>query len=134
MEFLNQLYERFNSDSWYTETYQQALETLLLVMAPITPFISEELWQQTGHQESIHLQEWPTWDPEIEKDRVIQIPVQINGIKRAVIEVEVPAKKTEVEKAAFKSVKVQQHISGQIVKDMIYIPGKILNIRTETHP
>jgi leucyl-tRNA synthetase len=134
MEFVNLLYERFNADSWHTETYQRALETLLLMMAPIAPFITEELWQQTGHQESVHLQDWPTWDPEIAEERVIQIPVQINGKKRAVIEVEAPARKTEVEKAAFKSVKVQQHISGQIVKDMIYIPGKILNIRTENHP
>jgi leucyl-tRNA synthetase len=103
-------------------------------MAPIAPFISEELWQQTGHQESVHLQDWPTWDPEIAEERVIQIPVQINGKKRAVIEVEAPAMKTEVEKAAFISVKVQKYISGQIVKDMIYIPGKILNILTENHP
>jgi leucyl-tRNA synthetase len=133
MEFLNLLYERYNTESWHTETYRRALDTLLLLMAPIAPFITEELWQHTGHHESIHLEDWPTWDPEIAVDQVIQIPVQVNGKKRALIEIEVSASETEVENAAFKSDQVQQHISGQKVQDVIYVPGKILNIRTEIH-
>jgi leucyl-tRNA synthetase len=133
MEFVNLLYERCSDESCRTETFHQALETLILLMAPIAPFITEELWQQTGHQGSIHLQDWPSWDPEIAADKVLQIPIQINGKKRALVEVESSASKTEVEEAAFESAKVQQYISGQKVVEVIYVPGKILNIRTEKH-
>ncbi len=131
MEFVNMLYEKYYNGSWRTETYHQALETLILLMAPIAPFITEELWHQAGNQGSVHLQDWPSWDPEIAADKVLQIPIQINGKKRALVEVESSASKTEVEEAAFESAKVQQYISGQKVVEVIYVPGKILNIRTE---
>jgi leucyl-tRNA synthetase len=133
MEFVNMLYEKYYNGSWRTETYHQALETLILLMAPIAPFITEELWHQAGNQGSVHLQDWPSWDPEIAADKVLQIPIQINGKKRALVEVESSASKTEVEEAAFESAKVQQYISGQKVVEVIYVPGKILNIRTEKH-
>jgi len=125
------LYEKYYNGSWRTETYHQALETLILLMAPIAPFITEELWHQAGNQGSVHLQDWPSWDPEIAADKVLQIPIQINGKKRALVEVESSASKSEVEEAAFESAKVQQYISGQKVAEVIYVPGKILNIRTE---
>jgi leucyl-tRNA synthetase len=131
MEFVNLLYERCSDESCRTETFHQALETLILLMAPIAPFITEELWHQAGNQGSVHLQDWPKWDSGIAADKVLQIPIQINGKKRALVEVESSASKTEVEEAAFESAKVQQYISGQKVVEVIYVPGKILNIRTE---
>jgi leucyl-tRNA synthetase len=131
MEFVNLLVERFNSGTFMTVTFHQSLDTLILLLAPVAPFISEELWQQTGHLGSVHLQDWPTWDPALAVEEFIQIPIQVNGKKRAVIAVKASAGKPIVEEAALKSSKVEQHISGQRVLEVIYVPGKILNIRTE---
>jgi leucyl-tRNA synthetase len=131
MEFINLLYERYNAGSWRTETFHQTLETLLPLLAPIAPFITEELWHQTGHQDSVHLQEWPAWEPSVVLNQVIEIPIQINGKKRTVIEVDSSASQSEIETAAFESPKVRQHTSGQMVLDVIYVPGKILNILTD---
>ncbi len=100
------------------------IELHLPVLHPV------ELWQQTGHKDSIHIQDWPTWDPEIAASQVIQLPIQVNGKKRALIEVDSSASKSEIETIAFESQEVQQHISGQKVLDVIYVPGKILNILT----
>ena len=131
MEFINLLSEKYHAGSWRTETYHQALDVLPKLLAPVAPFITEELWQQTGHKDSIHIQDWPTWDPEIAASQVIQLPIQVNGKKRTLIEVDSSASKSEIETIAFESVKVQQHISGQKVLDVIYVPGKILNILTD---
>jgi leucyl-tRNA synthetase len=106
------------------------LETLIKLLAPVAPFIAEELWQQTGHKDSVHLQDWPTWDPKIAASQVIQLPIQVNGKKRTLIEVDSSASKSEIEKIAFASAEVQQHIIGHEVLNVIYVPGKILNIRT----
>lgn len=131
MEFINLLSEKYHAGSWRTETFHQALEALLKLLAPVAPFITEELWQQTGHKDSIHIQDWPTWDPEIAASQVIQLPIQVNGKKRTLIEVDSSASKSEIETIAFESPKVRQHVSGQMVLDVIYVPGKILNILTD---
>jgi leucyl-tRNA synthetase len=129
MEFLNLLYEKYNNDSWHTQTYHQALETFLLLIAPATPFISEELWQQTGHHGSIHLRHWPQWNPAIAFEQRVQIPIQVNGTKKDLIEVDSSATQEEVENAAFASPKIKALIAGCKLQEVIYIPGKILNIR-----
>jgi leucyl-tRNA synthetase len=129
MEFVNLLYEKYNNDSWYTRTYHQALDTFLLLIAPAAPFISEELWQQTGHHGSVHLGHWPQWNPEIAFEQRVQIPIQVNGKKRDLIEVDSGATKSEVESAALASPKVQAQIAGRKLQEVIYVPGKILNIR-----
>ena len=131
MEFINVLYEKYNTGSWRSKSYHQALETLIKLLAPVAPFIAEELWQQTGHKDSVHLQDWPTWDPKIAASQVIQLPIQVNGKKRTLIDIDLSASKSEIETIAFESPEVQQHISGQKVLDVIYVPGKILNILTD---
>jgi leucyl-tRNA synthetase len=131
MEFTNLLYERYNSNSWQTGTFHQALEILLLLLAPIAPFITEELWKVTGHQGSIHLQDWPSWDQNLALNQWIQIPIQINGKKRTVIEVDASTGQSDVEAAALESPDVMRQLEGQKILKVIYVPGKILNIRTD---
>ena len=61
------------------ETWEQAIERLLLLMAPLAPHITEELWDRIGHSESIHDQTLPEWDPELAAEDEITLVVQVNG-------------------------------------------------------
>jgi leucyl-tRNA synthetase len=130
MEFVNLLSNRYQSGKWKTASYHDALETMLVLLAPAAPFLAEELWQLTGHEFSVHNQEWPDWDPALALEDIAQIPVQINGKVRGLVEVPSSAGQAEVEAAAFDLPKIEDNInSGQIV-DVIFVPGKIMNILT----
>jgi leucyl-tRNA synthetase len=128
MEFVNALSERYRTGTWGTVTFHQALETLLLLLAPAAPHIVEELWQLTGHPGSVHQQAWPTWDEALARDEMIQVPVQVNGRLREVIEVASDASPAEVQQAALTQPRVRQHLEGRSVKKVVYVPGKVLNI------
>jgi leucyl-tRNA synthetase len=128
MEFVNLLGERYQTGNWRTETYHRVLETLIILIAPAAPYIAEELWHQTKHDGSVHLQDWPQWDAKLAEDETVQIPIQVNGRLRALVEVEKDADQKEVETAAFESPKIQQHIGEGKVKEVIFVSGKIMNI------
>ena len=128
MEFVNQLWERYQTGNWRTETYHQVLETLIILLAPAAPYIAEELWHQAGHEDSVHMQNWPQWDEKLAEDETVQIPIQVNGRVRALVEVVKGADQKEVERAAFGSPKIQQHIGDGKVNEVIFVPGKIMNI------
>jgi leucyl-tRNA synthetase len=128
MEFANALGERQREGRWRTVTFHQALENLLVLIAPAAPHIAEELWHLTGHAYSVHSQAWPAWDEELAIEELVQVAVQVNGKVRAVVEVPLQAGQAEVEALAFAHPKVQQHMGGRAVVRKIYVPGKILNI------
>jgi leucyl-tRNA synthetase len=131
MEFTNLLSERQRADTWRTATYHQALETLLLLMAPAAPHIADELWQRTGHAGSVHQQAWPAWDEDQVKEELAQVAIQVNGRLRWVIEAPVDASRSQIKELALAQPKVQQHLEGKAVKQVFYVPGKILNMVTE---
>jgi leucyl-tRNA synthetase len=132
MEFVNALSDRQREDTWHTVTYAHALETLMLLLAPAAPYITEELWHLTGHSGSVHQQSWPTYDPDLAADDIAQIPVTVDGKVREVISVPVDAEEIEVREQAFAQARVQQFLAGRDVTKVIFIPGKILNIVTRT--
>jgi len=133
MEFVNALLERQRGAAWHTSDFHQSLETLLLLLAPAAPHIAEELWQLTGHVGSVHRQPWPAWDPEMARDEVVQIAVQVNGKVRDVIDVSVEAEQAEVQERALASSRVCQHLEGKSIDKVFYVPGRILNIVTARH-
>jgi leucyl-tRNA synthetase len=127
MKFVNLLSERFQSGTWRTSTYHQALETLMVILAPVVPHIADELWRLTDHESSIHTQNWPTWDESLVVDEMIQIPIQVNGKVRAVVDVPTSAEEQEIKHKALELPKVQQHINNGDISSVIYVPGKIMN-------
>jgi leucyl-tRNA synthetase len=131
MEFANLLSERQRAEAWRTTTFHQALETLLLLLAPAAPHIADELWQRTGHSGSVHQQAWPTWDADQVREELAQVAIQVNGRFRWVIEAPVDASQAQVQELALVQPKVQQHLEGKTVKQVFYVPGKILNMVTE---
>ena len=131
MEFVNALSERQRSGAWRSATFQRALETLMILLAPGAPHMAEELWQLTGQRGSVHRQPWPAWDAELAQDEILQLPVQVNGRLRQVIELPADASQEEALEAAQQSVKVQQHIAGRVIHQVIFVPGKMLNLVLE---
>jgi leucyl-tRNA synthetase len=130
MEFVNALSERHRLGTWQTAAFHQALETLLLLLAPCAPHIAAELWSLTGHSSSVHQQAWPAWDPAYAREEMISIPVQVNGRLREVIEVPVDASEAEVQEIALAQPKVREYLAGRQVAKLIYVPEKILNVVT----
>ena len=104
---------------------KKTLETFMVLLAPFAPHIAQELWEQAGHTDSVFDQSWPEYDEEAMKDNVIEIPVQVNGKTRVVIEIEVDEAKDSVLAKAKEA--LGSKLTGTIRKE-IYVPGKIVNI------
>jgi leucyl-tRNA synthetase len=113
MEFVNALGEQRRSGVWQTPAYHRALETLLALLAPAAPHITEELWQLTGHTGSVHQQPWPAFDPELARDEIASLPVTEDGKVRATVEIPASASQDEAQTQAFANPKVQQFTAGR---------------------
>ncbi len=103
------------------------LKTIQLA-APLVPHMAEEMWELTGHTESVFKSEWPEFDSEAIVGETIEIAVQVNGKLRDSIRVPVDATQETVEELAFQSKKVQAHLEGKNIVKKIYVKGRILNI------
>jgi leucyl-tRNA synthetase len=131
MEFVNALVERQQRGASHTVTFHQALETLVVLLAPACPHITEELWFQTGHQGSVHQQPWPGWDDVLLQEEVVAIAVQVNGKMREVVKVPVEWDQNQVQEQAISLPGVLRNIENQEVTKVIYVPGKVLNLVTK---
>jgi len=110
------------------EVSKNIIERFLILLAPMAPHISEELWQNLGHKKSIFLEKWPEYDPTLVKEEIVILIIQINGKVRDKIEVEVGISEEKAKELAFLSKKVQNWISGKEIKKVIFVPGKLINI------
>lgn len=107
--------------------YQEGIETLVKLLAPFAPHITEELWQHLGHSESIHLQPWPESDPSALVVDEITLVIQIMGKTRGTIQVPAAADKATLEQLALESEIAQRYIAGKDIKKTIVVPGKLVN-------
>ncbi|RMF14921.1 MAG: leucine--tRNA ligase, partial [Alphaproteobacteria bacterium] len=108
--------------------YREALEMLVRLAAPMIPHLAEELWERLGHDELVVREAWPVADPELMKDEVIELPVQVQGKLRDRIEVAPDAPSEAIEAAALASERVQRAIGDRSVRKVIVVPGRIVNI------
>ena len=111
-----------------SEPYQEAIETLLLLMAPNTPHITEELWSRIGNAYSIHNQSWPEFDPELAREDEITLVVQVNGKVRDRITVPADISESDAKEIALQSEAIQRHLSGKEPRKVIVVPGRLVNI------
>ncbi len=109
-------------------TTQQGVETLVLLLAPFAPFISEELWNCFGYKSSVHKATWPIFDPALTVDDVITMVIQVNGKIRDSLEVSAEITQETLEKAALESEKVQKFLEKHTIIKKIFVPKKLLNI------
>ena len=115
--------ELANHPAWH-----EAIRTLLLLMAPGFPHISEELWARIGQPYSIHQQSWPDWDEALAREDTIEIAVQVNGKVRDKLEVPVDIDAEEAKAQAQAAPGVQRYIDGKTPVKVIYVPGRLVNI------
>lgn len=103
-------------------------EGFLKLLNPVAPHITEELWSEIGHTETITYSTWPTFDEAKTQEDTISLPVQINGKLRANVEIEKDEDQESVKQKVHNNDKIQAQIEGkQIVKE-IYVPNRIYNI------
>ena len=97
-------------------------------MSPMTPHLSEELWEKLGQETLIAMQPWPIVDENLLTDDTITMPIQINGKRRGQIEVKKDLDPTEVEKLVISEMVVQKALKGNDPKKVIVVPGRIVNV------
>ena len=107
---------------------RESLQILLRILEPMIPHIAEECWSIIGEKEMLNGKPWPTFDPQYIKDDTVQIVVQVNGKKRAVVEVEHNLKQDEIIKKLknFENIQIPKDLTK--VKKIIFVKNKILNI------
>lgn len=131
MEFVNGLY-RYRDDVPPAEQnlalLKEAVEKLVILLAPFAPHISEELWHLLGHADSVHRQAWPGYDESALATAEVEVVVQINGRVRDRLRLPVGLSNEEARKAALAQAKVQQWVAGREVAKVVWVPDKLINI------
>ena len=107
---------------------REAASTLVQLMAPMTPHLSEELWEMLGHDGLVATAPWPVADEAMLVDDTVTMPIQINGKRRAEISVPKDMDKAEVEKVALAEDAVIRALDGATPKKIIVVPGRIVNV------
>ncbi len=128
MELTNYLMKAKEAGSVSDSDWKEAIDTLLLLLSPTAPHLTEELWQITGHEYSIHNQSWPKWDEALAKDEEITLVVQVNGKLRDRITVPVSITEAEARQLALDSPRVKAYIEGKKIANLVYVPGRLVNL------
>ena len=104
------------------------LRTFLILLNPVAPHITEEMWQQAGFEGRLYQTTWPVYDESKTIEDEIEIPVQVNGKVRATIKVAKEADAEEIEKVAFENTDVFKFTDGHEIVKKIYVPGRIYTV------
>ncbi|MDH5753430.1 MAG: class I tRNA ligase family protein, partial [Deltaproteobacteria bacterium] len=111
-----------------TPEWNEALDLLLLMLAPICPFITEELWQRRHGGASVHRQSWPAFDPELARPPSVTLVVQINGKFRERMEISADTPPESLEAMALELPRVADALKGKTVRKAIVVGNKLVNI------
>ncbi|MBC7332863.1 MAG: leucine--tRNA ligase [Actinobacteria bacterium] len=131
MELVNLMYkynDTVSDDKKNVLLIKESTEKLLVLLSPIVPFITEELWSRMGKQDSIHRVSWPTYDEEVAKEELVTIIFQVNGKLRDKKDLPVDMPPEEMEKEALNSEKVRKFIGSREIVKKIVVPNKLVNI------
>ena len=109
---------------------QEAFDTLLVLLHPIAPHMTEELWERRGHLGTLLETDWPEYDEDKLKLERVTMVVQIDGKLRDRIEVSAEAEEAEVRERALSGDKVRQHLEGREIAKAIVVPGRLINLVT----
>jgi len=131
MELVNAIYH-FDlakvRDELTLSVIKEAIETVIILLSPIAPHITEELWEKLGSNESILKTPWPAYDDAAILEEKILIVIQVNGKLRNRIRVPVDSSNEEIKKSALSDEKTQRWIAGKEIKKVIVVPKKLVNV------
>jgi len=107
---------------------EEMKEGYLKILAPFAPHLAEELWEKTGHEGSIHVSSWPSFDASKIVASTFELVIQVNGKVRDRIQVSTDISEEEAKEKALTSEKVQQYLEGKEPKKIIYVKGKLVTL------
>ena len=107
---------------------KEVYETIVLLLAPFTPHLCEEIWNLLGHKDCVSCAKWPKYNEQYIKQEVIEIPVQINGKLKGKIAVNISSQEQEVKDLVLKNDKLKNLFIDKMIVKFIYIQSKIINI------
>ena len=128
MELANHLNRVWAESSIDSATWRECIENFLLMLAPIAPHVTEELWERTGHAYSIHQQAFPSWDDDLAAEDTITLVVQVNGKVRDKLEVPAGIEEAAAQELALASPRVKSYTDGKSVSKTIFVPGRLVNL------
>jgi len=128
MELFNEIGKFKDSSNAGKAVVHEACSALVRMLSPFTPHITHELWAQLGYQTALVHEAWPEVDEDALVKDSITLVLQVNGKRRANIDVPASASKEECEAAAMADANVQKHIGDATVRKVIVVPGKLVNI------
>jgi leucyl-tRNA synthetase len=125
MELLNDLYTM--GDGISGRVRRECSEVVTLMLAPFAPYVAEEMWQALGKNGPAFRQKWPEFDPELAKEDVAEIPVQVNGKLRGHIYAALGTLKEELERMALANGKVKAFLEGKQIVKVVIVPDRLVN-------
>ena len=128
MELSNHLNKVWADGSVDSDVWRECVEKFLLVLAPIAPHLSEEMWERTGRPYSIHQQSFPSWDDDLAAEDTVTLVVQVNGKVRDRLEVPVDIEEQAAQELALASPRIRSYTEGKAVSKAIYVPGRLVNL------
>lgn len=128
MELSNALMKLRETPVWGTPAWDEALEALVLMLAPLAPHIAEELWERMGRPYSVHTQPWPRYDEALAALEEVEIGIQVNGRVRAQLRIPTDLAEEEVRERVLALDKLQPYLEGMEVTRVIIVPNRLVNL------
>ena len=131
MELVNAIYayrQETAPSGQHRATLLEALEKLVLMLAPFAPHLAEEAWRMLGHDTSVHLQSWPSFDPGMLQQEEVEVVVQLNGKVRGRITVPAGLSKDDLLAAARENERIAALLQGKQIVKAITVPDRLVNI------
>ncbi len=126
MELTNELLEL--EDELSAAALGQICRDVTLLLAPFAPYAAQDLWETLGQTGPVFRQPWPKFDPELAREDLLQIPVQVNGKLRAHLRVPLGASRADLERLALENEKTKPFVAGKQVVKVIVVPDRLVNI------
>jgi leucyl-tRNA synthetase len=128
MELCNEVSKLDDSGGQNSAVIREAANAVVILISPIAPHISQQLWQELGNSDLVIDAAWPGVDESALIKTSIEIVVQVGGKVRAKLQVAADADKDSIEKMALADTNVQKFIDGKTIRKVIVVPGKLVNI------
>jgi leucyl-tRNA synthetase len=128
MECTNALYRARDAGLAGTPAWDEAIDILLRLVAPVAPHLAEELWERLGRGYSIHQQDWPQADPQLAAEEEVEVVLQVNGKVRDKLVVPIDIDEETLREMALSNERIHSYVGDKTIRRIIVVPGKLVNV------